>query len=74
MICKVCRGVRRCYKRKIISDDRLTDRECIVFCMLENRLTTKEIAEVLKISTNTVSVHRKNIRKKILNLLDKNGL
>jgi len=43
---------------------KLTPREIEICSMLKNRLTSKEMAEILHISVKTVERHRENIRKK----------
>ncbi|MGA1790025.1 MAG: PAS domain S-box protein [bacterium] len=45
---------------------KLTSREIEICSMLKNGLTSKEISNLLNISFQTVSKHRKNIRKKLL--------
>ncbi|MEW6138620.1 MAG: PAS domain S-box protein [Thermodesulfobacteriota bacterium] len=49
----------------ITSDHRLTPREVRICEMIRSGLSSKQIAKIMGISSQTVLVHRKNIRKKL---------
>jgi DNA-binding NarL/FixJ family response regulator len=42
----------------------LTPREIQVASLIKDGLTTKDIAKLLRLSTNTIDIYRQNIRKK----------
>jgi len=42
----------------------LTPREIQVVSLIKDGLTTKDIARILKLSTNSIDIHRQNIRRK----------
>lgn len=56
-----------------ISDDRLTKREIEVLQLIAEGMTSREIAEKLFLSLNTINTHRTNIMKK-LDIHDTAGL
>jgi DNA-binding NarL/FixJ family response regulator len=53
--------------------DKLSDREFEIFQLFGNGLTTKEIANTLNLSPNTINTHREHIKKK-LNIKSTNEL
>lgn len=58
-------GYRRQSLEKFVEHNKLTKRELEVFRLIGKALSNKEIAEQLYISDQTVSVHRKNIMRKL---------
>lgn len=62
---KLCSIVGDIYEEKILDFKKMTNRERQIVRLWANGHTSKSISEVLRISTNTVSTHRKNISRKI---------
>lgn len=63
------------FGQKITSlNKKLTPREVEICNLIKNGLTSKEIAEFLKISLKTVNIHRNHIRKKLMILHKKINL
>ena len=54
------------FGRRIIEKNlRLTPKEIIICDMIKSGMASKEIAETMNISLQTIGLHRKNIRKKL---------
>ena len=63
--CKDKNAVRGKYEDRFIRRHNLTKRELEILSLIAQALSNKEIAERLYISDQTVSVHRKNIMRKL---------
>jgi DNA-binding CsgD family transcriptional regulator len=52
-------------RRRIFSHTPLTETEARIVNLIKQQKTSKEIAELLQVSTGTIRSHRENIRKKL---------
>ncbi len=49
----------------LIKTEKLTKRESKIFSLIGSQFTSQEIADILNVSKETISTHRKNIIKKL---------